>query len=71
MVWAEEAYGDQLKIVKCETDPNPELVEKYSVYGLPTLILFKDGEKVEGSHLEGAVNKDKLGEHLSKFGIEA
>ena len=45
-------------------------VEKYEVYGLPTLILFKDGEKVEGSHLEGAINKDKLGIHLTKFGID-
>ena len=26
MSWADEEYGDKLKVVKCETDPNPQLV---------------------------------------------
>ena len=69
---AEGEYStDTLKIVKIEVDPNPELVEKYGVYGLPTIVLFKDGDVVEGSKREGAINLPKLKDHLSSFGIEA
>ena len=51
-------YGDRLKIVKMEVDPNPESVAKYEVEGVPALRLFKGGEIVESS--EGAVSKQKL-----------
>jgi thioredoxin 1 len=57
---AEGEYGDKLKVVKVECDGNPALVEKYSVYGLPTLIMFKDGVEVVGSKNEGAISYDKL-----------
>ena len=57
---AEKEYGDAIKVVKVECDANPTLVEKYSVYGLPTLIMFKDGAEVEGSKNEGAISYDKL-----------
>jgi thioredoxin 1 len=53
-------YGDALKVVKIECDGNPALVEKYKVYGLPTLIMFKDGQYVEESKNEGAISYDKL-----------
>ena len=69
---AEESYPkDKLKIVKIEVDPNPDLVEEYGVYGLPTIILFKDGKMVEGSKREGAINLPKLKEHLSAYGLDA
>eukprot|EP00850_Spirogloea_muscicola_P025363 SM002847S10644 [mRNA] locus=s2847:1149:1397:- [translate_table: standard] len=55
-----QEYGDRLKVVKVETDPNPKLVEKYKVYGLPTLILFDKGAPVPGARSEGAVTKAKL-----------
>jgi len=57
---AEKEYGDAIKVVKVECDANPALVEKYSVYGLPTLIMFKDGAEVVGSKNEGAISYDKL-----------
>lgn len=57
---ADNEFGDSLKVVKIECDGNPALVEKYSVYGLPTLIMFKDGEEVKGSKNEGAISYDKL-----------
>lgn len=41
------------------------------VYGLPTLLLFKNGEEVEGSKHEGAITKEKLIEYLEKCGIVA
>ena len=44
-------------MVKIETDPNPSLVEKYGIYGLPTVLLFKGGAMVEGSKREGALRR--------------
>ncbi|XP_019186233.1 PREDICTED: thioredoxin X, chloroplastic isoform X2 [Ipomoea nil] len=41
-----------------------QLIEEYKVYGLPTLILFKDGKVVEESRREGAITKVKLKKHL-------
>ena len=29
--WIEQEYGDHLKVVKVEADPNPKLMEKYKV----------------------------------------
>ena len=39
------------------------------VYGLPTLILFKDGKVIEGSQQEGAIGKDKLLKYLEQHGV--
>eukprot|EP00192_Tetraselmis_astigmatica_P015443 CAMPEP_0117667510 /NCGR_PEP_ID=MMETSP0804-20121206/11013_1 /TAXON_ID=1074897 /ORGANISM="Tetraselmis astigmatica, Strain CCMP880" /LENGTH=163 /DNA_ID=CAMNT_0005475257 /DNA_START=226 /DNA_END=717 /DNA_ORIENTATION=+ len=68
MDWVEKECPD-LKVVKVETDPNPSLVEKYKVYGLPTLMLFKDGEVVPGSHHEGAIAKKSLQAYLEENGV--
>ncbi|KXZ54939.1 hypothetical protein GPECTOR_3g109 [Gonium pectorale] len=69
MDWAEKEYDGKLKVVKIEHDKNPELIAKYKVYGLPTLIVFKDGEEVAGSKREGAITKVLLQQYLSKHGI--
>ncbi|XP_062227148.1 thioredoxin X, chloroplastic-like [Phragmites australis] len=62
--WASEEYDGRLKIVKIDHDANPQLIEEYKVYGLPTLILFKNGQEVPGSRREGAITKDKLKQYL-------
>ena len=41
-------------------------MEEYNVYGLQTLILFKDGKQIEGSKNEGAVTKDGLKSYLER-----
>jgi thioredoxin 1 len=53
-------------VVKVEADGNPALLERYKVYGLPCLIVFKDGEEVEGSHREGAISRKVLPEYIEK-----
>lgn len=59
-------YEGKLKVVKVETDPNPKLVEAYKVYGLPTLIMFRDGEVISGGRYEGAISLAKLESMLKK-----
>ena len=38
------ALGDKAKVIKIDVDKNKELSEALRVKGLPTLILYKDGE---------------------------
>ena len=62
--WASEEYEGRLKIVKIDHDANPQIIEKYKVYGLPALILFKNGQEVPGSRREGAINKAKFKDYI-------
>ena len=39
-----EELGDRVTIVKLNIDENPEAPTKYGVRGIPTMILFKNGE---------------------------
>ncbi|KAG1679949.1 hypothetical protein FOA52_007013 [Chlamydomonas sp. UWO 241] len=69
MDWAEKEYQGGLKVVKVEHDGNPELIAKYKVYGLPALLVIKDGELVAGSKREGAITKALLSQYLAKNGV--
>lgn len=39
-----EELGDQVQIIKLDIDENPDAPTKYGVRGIPTMILFKDGQ---------------------------
>jgi thioredoxin 1 len=39
--------GDKIKIVKINVDENQEYGSKFGVRSIPTLIAFKDGEKID------------------------
>ena len=56
----EEIAGerDDLRIVKLNTDENPQVASQYQVLSTPTLILFKNGEAVK--KVIGAYPKRKL-----------
>ena len=56
-----------MKTLKIDTDASPDLVKEYDVYGLPTLILFKDGKEVPKSRREGTINAKKLKELLDEL----
>lgn len=59
------SYGDRLKIVKMEVDPNPTAVAKYKVEGVPAFRLFQAGEMLEAT--EGAISKQKLEGFLNPY----
>ncbi|MCG5529535.1 thioredoxin TrxA [Halorhodospira halochloris] len=57
----EEIAGDykgKLKVVKLNIDENPETPPKYGIRGIPTLMLFKNGN-VEATKV-GALSKSQL-----------
>ena len=51
-------YGGKLKIAKLNIDENPATPPKYGIRGIPTLMLFKNGN-VEATKV-GAVSKSQL-----------
>jgi thioredoxin 1 len=56
-------YDGKLRVVKIDADANPDIAMRYGVMGLPTMILFKDGE--EKDRLSSFKPKDKI---MGKFG---
>ncbi len=55
---AASTYGDRLKVVKMEVDPNPTTVKQYQVEGVPAFRIVQDGQLLAAT--EGAIGKDKL-----------
>lgn len=51
-------YQDKLTIAKIDIDNNPRTPQRFNVRGIPTLILFKNGQ-VEGQKV-GALRKSDL-----------
>jgi thioredoxin 1 len=57
-------YSGKALIGKLDVDQNPETAEKFQVFSIPTMILFKDGKEVD--RLVGLCPKNKIAEALSK-----
>ncbi|MBN1430360.1 MAG: thioredoxin [Anaerolineae bacterium] len=56
-------YAGKLKVAKLDADTNPNTMQVFGVMGIPTLILFRDGQIIE--RISGAIPKDRLIEKLS------
>lgn len=39
-------YGARVKFLKLNVDENPQVASRYRIRSIPTLLLFKDGERV-------------------------
>ena len=53
-----EEYAGKIKIAKINIDDNPGIAPNYGVRGIPTLMIFKNGE-VEATKV-GALSKSQL-----------
>jgi thioredoxin 1 len=60
-----QQYEDKVKVVKLNTDENPQIASQYGIRSIPTLMVFKDGQKQE--MVVGAVPKTTLSNTLEKY----
>jgi len=60
----EQELGDKIKFTKINTDENIEVAKKYQISGLPTLLIFKNGEEVE--RLVGLMPKSSIITNIEK-----
>ncbi len=58
-------YKDKVKFVKIKADENMQTSQKYSISGVPSLLLFKDGEPVE--RIVNIVPKNIIVNTISKY----
>lgn len=58
-----EQYAGKVKIAKVDVDANKEIPGKFGIRGIPTLILFKNGEPAATK--VGALSKAQLVEFIN------
>jgi thioredoxin 1 len=60
-----QQYDGKLKVVKVNTDENPTVASNYGIRSIPTLMIFKAGQRVD--MVVGAVPKTTLATTLEKY----
>lgn len=60
-----EEYKGRLKVVKVNTDENVRTAQEYSISGIPSILIFKNGEAVE--RLVGLMQKSTLISSIEKY----
>ncbi|WP_036665934.1 thioredoxin TrxA [Paludibacterium yongneupense] len=56
------SHADRLSVAKVDVDANAEVAGRYGIRGIPTLMLFKDGQVVATK--VGALSKTQLAEFI-------
>ncbi|MCY7295702.1 thioredoxin TrxA [Alteromonas sp. a30] len=59
-----DEYADKITVAKMNVDENNETPQKYGIRGIPTLLLFKNGE-IAGTKV-GALSKGQLAEFINE-----
>ena len=59
-----DEYAGKVKVCKVDVDANPDIPPKFGIRGIPTLILFKDGN-AEATKV-GALSKAQLSEFINE-----
>jgi putative thioredoxin len=54
-----------LSLVKIDVDQNPNLAQMFQVQGIPFVLIFKDGQPIDG--FQGALPEDQLRQWLSQY----
>ncbi len=60
-----QQYIGKVKVVKLNTDDNPNTASQYGIRSIPTLMIFKGGQRVD--MVVGAVPKTTLASTLEKY----
>jgi thioredoxin 1 len=60
-----EAHAQKISTAKVNTDENQQLALRYSIFSIPTLIVFKDGR--EAARLVGYMPQAAMEDRLSEF----
>ncbi|MDA0718185.1 MAG: thioredoxin [Cyanobacteria bacterium] len=58
-------FEGKIKVFKLNTDENPNVASQYGIRSIPTLMIFKGGQKVDT--VVGAVPKTTLSTTISKY----
>lgn len=58
-------FDGQIKVVKLDTDQNPNIASQYGIRSIPTLMIFKAGQKVD--MVVGAVPKSTIATTVEKY----
>ena len=59
------AHADRISVAKLNTDENQQLAMRYSIFSIPTLVLFKDGR--EAARLVGYMPQQVIEERLKAW----
>lgn len=59
------AVGDKVTILKIDVDRNPQLAGQYQIQGVPTLIVFKNGQSLWRQ--SGVIQARNLQQVLERF----
>jgi len=60
-----EKFTDKASVVKMNVDENMKVPQQYGIRGIPTLILFKNGEEQE--RVVGAVSREAMEKLVEKY----
>jgi thioredoxin 1 len=60
-----QEYGDRARVLKLNVDESPTMSPRYNIRGIPTLILFKDGQ--EAGRLVGLQSKEQISGLIEKI----
>jgi thioredoxin len=55
-------YEDRLKVAKLNVDNNPAVCSRYTVQGVPTILMFKDGKLM--NRMVGVLSKEEIERRL-------
>jgi len=58
-------YSGKIKVLKLNTDENSEIASRYKIMGIPTIMFFKDGNKLD--QIVGVVPKQHLKAKIDSF----
>lgn len=59
-----QEFAGKVKFVKVNVDDNPDIAQKFDISGIPALLFFKGGQKIDS--IVGAVPKANLQNMINK-----